>query len=128
MRLITHSTSSAWTSNDAGTFAGKKAKKGKKGKGYGTPVAAIPGQELCMGVLEGRPTDTRILIRGDGHYCAPEVLNLLRRLKCNYILGLPKNKRLTHCAQNNVPRWMGWAWLLRIALLVLTCSPAELTV
>jgi len=30
----------------------------------------------------------RILVRGDGHYCAPEVLDLLRRLDCNYILGL----------------------------------------
>ena len=44
-------------------IAGKQ--KGKKGRGYGTPVAAIPGQELCMGVLEGRPTDTRVLIRGE---------------------------------------------------------------
>ncbi len=33
----------------------------------------------------------RILIRGDGHYCAPEVLNLLRRKRCDYILGLPIN-------------------------------------
>ena len=40
-------------------------KKGKKGKGYGTPIAATPGQELCMGVLEGKPTDTRVLIRGE---------------------------------------------------------------
>ena len=36
----------------------------------------------------------RILIRGDGHYCAPEVLNLLRRLHCDYILGLPINSIL----------------------------------
>ena len=36
----------------------------------------------------------RILVRGDGHYCAPEVLNLLRRLRCDYILGLPINATL----------------------------------
>ena len=36
----------------------------------------------------------RILIRGDGHYCAPEVLALLRRLDCDYILGLPGNATL----------------------------------
>ena len=36
----------------------------------------------------------RILVRGDGHYCAPEVLNLLRRLRCDYILGLPINSVL----------------------------------
>jgi Transposase DDE domain group 1 len=36
----------------------------------------------------------RILIRGDGHYCAPEVLNLLRRLHCDYMLGLPTNVKL----------------------------------
>jgi hypothetical protein len=36
----------------------------------------------------------RILIRGDSHYCAPEVLNLLRRLQCDYILGLQINSKL----------------------------------
>jgi hypothetical protein len=38
--------------------------------------------------------DVRIMIRGDGHYCAPEVLNLLRKLDCNYMLGLPTNSVL----------------------------------
>jgi Transposase DDE domain group 1 len=41
----------------------------------------------------------RILIRGDGHYCAPEVLNLLRRLRCDYILGLPINPKLDTMAE-----------------------------
>jgi hypothetical protein len=41
----------------------------------------------------------RILIRGDGHYCAPEVLNLLRRLRCDYILGLPTNVKLEAISQ-----------------------------
>ena len=41
----------------------------------------------------------RILIRGDGHYCAPEVLSLLRRLDCDYILGLPINKTLDKLAE-----------------------------
>src|SRR5262245_19435868 len=36
----------------------------------------------------------RILIRGDSHYCAPEVLDLLRRLRCDYILGLSINPTL----------------------------------
>ena len=35
-----------------------------------------------------------ILVRGDGHYCAPEVLNLLRSKRCDYILGLPTNPKL----------------------------------
>jgi Transposase DDE domain group 1 len=35
-----------------------------------------------------------ILIRGDGHYCAPEVLDLLRRMNCDYILGLSINPKL----------------------------------
>lgn len=35
-----------------------------------------------------------ILVRGDGHYCAPEVLDLLRKMRCHYILGLPTNARL----------------------------------
>ena len=41
----------------------------------------------------------RILIRGDGHYCAPEVLDLLRRLDCDYILGLPGNATLAAMAK-----------------------------
>jgi hypothetical protein len=35
-----------------------------------------------------------ILVRADSHYCAPEVLDLLRRLRCDYILGLPINVKL----------------------------------
>jgi hypothetical protein len=35
-----------------------------------------------------------ILVRGDGHYCAPEVLDLMRRTRCDYILGLPTNRTL----------------------------------
>jgi DDE family transposase len=41
----------------------------------------------------------RILVRGDGHYCAPEVLDLLRELDCNYILGLSRNKTLDTLAE-----------------------------
>ncbi|KUO56035.1 MAG: hypothetical protein APF80_12400 [Alphaproteobacteria bacterium BRH_c36] len=35
-----------------------------------------------------------ILIRGDGHYCAPEVIDLMRKTGCDYILGLPTNRTL----------------------------------
>lgn len=35
-----------------------------------------------------------ILVRGDGHYCAPEVLDLMRAMRCDYILGLPTNRTL----------------------------------
>ena len=41
----------------------------------------------------------RILIRGDSHYCAPEVLDLLRRLDCDYILGLSINHKLNAMAE-----------------------------
>jgi hypothetical protein len=36
----------------------------------------------------------RIIVRGDGHYCAPEVLALLRKMRCFYVLGLARNKTL----------------------------------
>lgn len=36
----------------------------------------------------------RILVRGDSHYCAPEVLDTMRRLSCDYILGLAINATL----------------------------------
>ena len=37
---------------------------------------------------------TRILIRGDSHYAAPEVFDLLEDLGCRYCLGLGMNKAL----------------------------------
>jgi hypothetical protein len=43
--------------------------------------------------------DVRILVRGDGHYCAPEVLDLLHHLRCDYILGLPINAKLDAIAE-----------------------------
>lgn len=36
----------------------------------------------------------RILVRGDSHYCAPEMLDLMRKLDCDYILGLAINPTL----------------------------------
>jgi hypothetical protein len=36
----------------------------------------------------------RILVRGDSHYCGAQVLALLRRLGCDYILGLAINPKL----------------------------------
>lgn len=35
-----------------------------------------------------------ITVRGDGHYGTPEVMELLERWDCFYILGLPGNKKL----------------------------------
>ena len=40
-----------------------------------------------------------ILVRGDGHYCALEVLDLLRENRCDYILGLSRNKTLDALAE-----------------------------
>ena len=36
----------------------------------------------------------KILVRGDSHYCGPQVLDLLESLGCDYILGLAVNARL----------------------------------
>jgi len=41
----------------------------------------------------------RILVRGDSHYCGPDVLDLLRRLDCDYILGLAINPTLDKLAE-----------------------------
>jgi Transposase DDE domain group 1 len=40
----------------------------------------------------------RILVRGDSHYCAQQTLDLLRRLRCDYILGLAINPTLDQIA------------------------------
>ena len=53
--------------------------------------------------------DVRILIRGDGHYCAPEVLDLLRRLQCDFILGLPTNATLARMAEPWLEQCQ-WRW------------------
>jgi Transposase DDE domain group 1 len=52
----------------------------------------------------------RILIRGDSHFCAPEVLDLLRRLKCDYILGLSINPKLAAMARpwRESCEWRWW--------------------
>lgn len=52
----------------------------------------------------------RILIRGDSHYCASEVLDLLRRLDCDYILGLSINPKLDAMAQpwREQCEWRWW--------------------
>jgi hypothetical protein len=50
-----------------------------------------------------------ILVRGDGHYCAPEVLDLMREMRCDYILGLPTNATLESTAapwrEQTARRW-----------------------
>lgn len=40
-----------------------------------------------------------IMVRGDSHYAAPEVLDLLEKNRCTYILGLSTNRRLAPMAQ-----------------------------
>ncbi len=39
-----------------------------------------------------------IMVRGDSHYTAPEVLDLLEERRCSYILGLSTNARLAKMA------------------------------
>jgi len=40
-----------------------------------------------------------IMVRGDSHYTAPEVLDLLEERRCGYILGLSTNARLVQMAR-----------------------------
>ena len=40
-----------------------------------------------------------IMVRGDGHYGTPEVMNLLESNGCSYIFGLPGNARLKEVGQ-----------------------------
>jgi hypothetical protein len=49
---------------------------------------------LCVHRIRSHWPTVRILVRGDSHYCGPEVLALLRRLDCRYILGLAINPKL----------------------------------
>lgn len=53
---------------------------------------------LCVHRIRSHWPTVRILVRGDSHYCGPEVLALLRRLDCRYILGLAINPKLDKLA------------------------------
>ena len=71
------------------------------------PVAALlrpgkrPSGEEAAGVLRHVIRRIRanwprveILLRGDGHYGTPEVMNALEDMGCSYVFGLPTNARL----------------------------------
>ena len=47
-----------------------------------------------IGRIRMRWPKVKILLRGDSHYCGPQVLDLLEKLGCDYILGLSVNARL----------------------------------
>jgi hypothetical protein len=71
-----------------------------------------------------------ILVRGDGHYCAPEVLNLLRAKRCDYILGLARNKTLDALAGLTPVWWTGeyyrssdLMWILLFLASTFVCAP-----
>ena len=50
-----------------------------------------------------------ILVRGDGHYCAPETLDLARKMDCRYISALPRNAVLDRIAEP----WRERCWMRR---------------
>jgi len=51
-----------------------------------------------IGRIRMRWPKVKILIRGDSHYCGEPVIALLKRLGCDYILGLAINNRLAAMA------------------------------
>jgi len=59
--------SPATASAAAAPALAQAANKKKKNKGYAapTPQPGPPGQELCMGVMDGKPINTRVLVRGE---------------------------------------------------------------
>lgn len=63
----------------------------------GKEAAAIMGHVIKR--LRRNWPGVHILWRGDGHYAAPEVLDLLEEQGCSYVLGLGGNKKLQAMAQ-----------------------------
>lgn len=59
-----------------------------------TGVAGRRSKASREGTRELGGMTVRILVRGDSHYCGAQVLALLRRLGCDYILGLAINPKL----------------------------------
>jgi hypothetical protein len=79
--------------------------------GSGKPVLSLlrpgkrPSGEEAAQVLRHVIARTRrnwprvdIMVRGDSHYAAPEVLDMLEEKRCGYILGLSTNSRLAKMA------------------------------
>lgn len=79
--------------------------------GSGKPVFAMirpgkrpSGKEIAhvlrrvIGRIRSHWPKVKILVRGDSHYCGPQVLDLLEKLNCDYILGLAVNARLAATA------------------------------
>ncbi|MGO9475332.1 MAG: transposase, partial [Rhodomicrobium sp.] len=64
-----------------------------------TPLASGTGR-IDGGVVRALLNALRveIMVRGDSHYAAPEVLDLLEEKCCTYILGLGTNRRLAPMA------------------------------
>jgi hypothetical protein len=69
----------------AGRFVAAVLRPAKRPKGR---EIAAHLRRLIRGVRAHWPR-VEILLRGDGHYCAPEVLDLCRALRVDFILGLP---------------------------------------
>jgi hypothetical protein len=49
--------------------------------------------------IRGNWPRVEIIVRGDGHYGTPEVMELLEQQNCGYVLGLPTNARLKELGQ-----------------------------
>jgi hypothetical protein len=58
----------------------------------GAEAAAVLRHVICR--IRGNWPRAEIIVRGDGHYGTPEVMDLLESQGCGYILGLPTNARL----------------------------------
>jgi Transposase DDE domain group 1 len=56
----------------------------------GMQIARVP-RHVILRIRKHWPR-VRITIRGDGHYCVPEVFIVLQKMNCKYILGMPTNK------------------------------------
>jgi hypothetical protein len=57
--------------------------------------------------IRGNWPRVEIIVRGDGHYGTPEVMDLLEQQGCGYILGLPGNVR---------PKLIGQPWCKDVAM------------
>jgi len=72
-------------------------------------TGVVPALSRIIPAIRLHWKKTRIILRGDSGFCRPDILDWCERENISYVLGLPKNKRLTRAIGGSI-RAVADAW------------------
>jgi len=72
-------------------------------------TGVVPALSRIIPAIRLRWKNTRIILRGDSGFCRPDILDWCERENISYVIGLPKNKRLTRAIGGSI-RAVADAW------------------